>query len=69
MVLHILNFDIYCHKWYNQIYAMIIYDHEDSNLLNEYDYLIREIASIYFQKVEYDQLGGGVTHQRRYNKK
>lgn len=48
---------------------MIIYDHEDSNLLNEYDYLIREIASIYSQKVEYDQLGGRVTHQRRYNKK
>lgn len=48
---------------------MIIYDHEDSNLLNEYDYLIREIASIYSQKVEYDQLGGGVTQQSRYNKK
>lgn len=48
---------------------MIIYDHEDSSLLNEYDYLIREIASIYSQKVEYDQRGGGVTQQRRYNKK
>lgn len=48
---------------------MIIYDHEDSNLLNEYDYLIREIASIYSQKVEYDQHRGGVTQQRRYNKK
>lgn len=43
---------------------MVIYDHEDSNLLNEYDYLIREIASIYSQNVEYDQRGG-VTQQRR----
>lgn len=48
---------------------MIIYDHEDSNILNEYDYLIREIVTIYSQKVEYDQLGGGVTQQSRYNKK
>lgn len=47
---------------------MVIYDHEDSNLLNEYDYLIREIASIYSQKVEYDQRGGGDTTEK-INKK
>lgn len=36
---------------------MIIYDHEDSNPLNEYVLLIREIASVYAQKAEYDQQG------------
>lgn len=48
--------------WLFMIMKIVIY------LMNMI-YLIREIASIYSQKVEYDQLGGGVTQQSRYNKK
>jgi hypothetical protein len=55
MVLHILNFDKYCHKWCGQINVMIIY--EDSNPLMSMIFLTREIASAYPETAECGQQG------------
>lgn len=46
---------------------MIIFEHEDSNPCDEYDYLFREITSINPQNVEYDQRWGVGTQQKRCN--